>query len=134
MLSTPFGPHIINYEPSRGFIVPNFTTYDGTSDPFDHIILSNQPTWPDFLVVPLPPKEFREQFSGSIGSLCGTLPMFSSPQAEHKHHVETQDAGKRVPQRLHKTVRASSAPSGVLQHGCHPTDLKVKHLSRHTVF
>ena len=38
MLSTLFGPHIINYEPSRGFIVPKFTTYDGTSDPFDHIM------------------------------------------------------------------------------------------------
>ena len=38
MLSTSFGPHIINYEPSRGFIVPKFTMYDGTSDPFDHII------------------------------------------------------------------------------------------------
>ncbi|RVW28617.1 hypothetical protein CK203_100865 [Vitis vinifera] len=38
MLSTSFGPHIINYEPSRGFIVPKFTTYDGTSDPFNHIM------------------------------------------------------------------------------------------------
>ena len=38
MLSTPFDPHIINYEPSRGFIVPKFMTYDGASDPFDHIM------------------------------------------------------------------------------------------------
>ena len=38
MLSTPFNPHIINYEPSWGFIVSKFTTYDGTRDPFDHIM------------------------------------------------------------------------------------------------
>ena len=38
MLSTPFSPHVINYEPSRGFIVPKFMTYNGTSDPFDHIM------------------------------------------------------------------------------------------------
>ena len=31
-------PHIINYEPFRGFIVPKFTTCDRTSDPFDHIM------------------------------------------------------------------------------------------------
>ena len=38
MLSTLFGSHIINYEPSRGLIVPKFTTYDGTSNPFNHIM------------------------------------------------------------------------------------------------
>ncbi|RVW28613.1 hypothetical protein CK203_100880 [Vitis vinifera] len=38
MLSMPFNPHIINYEPLRGFMVPKFSTYDGTSDPFDHIM------------------------------------------------------------------------------------------------
>ena len=30
-------PHIVNYEPTKGFIVPKFTTYDGTSDLFNHI-------------------------------------------------------------------------------------------------
>ena len=38
MLSMPFDPHIINYEPFRGFIVPKFMTYNGTSDPFNHIM------------------------------------------------------------------------------------------------
>ena len=38
MLSTPFSPHIINYKPSRRFMVPKFMTYDGTSDPFNHIM------------------------------------------------------------------------------------------------
>ncbi|KAL6323501.1 hypothetical protein AAG906_039076 [Vitis piasezkii] len=38
MLSTPFTPNIINYEPLIGFIVPKFSMYDGSSDPFDHIM------------------------------------------------------------------------------------------------
>ena len=38
MLSTPFCSHIIHYEPPRGFLIPKFSTYDGTNDPFDHIM------------------------------------------------------------------------------------------------
>ena len=38
MLSMPFNPRIINYEPLRGFIVLKFSTCDGFSDPFDHIM------------------------------------------------------------------------------------------------
>lgn len=38
MLSTSFGPYIINYELPRGFVVPKFTMYDGISDLFDHIM------------------------------------------------------------------------------------------------
>ena len=38
MLSTPFSPRIIKYEPPRGFIVLKFSTYDGSSDPFNHIM------------------------------------------------------------------------------------------------
>ena len=38
MLSSPFTPDIINYESLKGFIVPKFSTYDGSSDPFEHIM------------------------------------------------------------------------------------------------
>ena len=38
MLSTSFGPHIINYESPRGFVVPKFMIDDGISDSFDHIL------------------------------------------------------------------------------------------------
>ncbi|RVX13455.1 hypothetical protein CK203_021025 [Vitis vinifera] len=38
MLSTLFGSHIINYELPRGFVVPKFTMYEGTNDPFDHVM------------------------------------------------------------------------------------------------
>ena len=38
MLSTHFRPYIINYKLLRRFIVLKFTTYNETSDPFDHIM------------------------------------------------------------------------------------------------
>ena len=38
MLSMPFSSRIIKYEPTRGFVVPKFSTYDGSSDPFNHIM------------------------------------------------------------------------------------------------
>ena len=38
MLSTPFSPRVINYEPPKVFLVPKFSVYDGFSDPFDHIM------------------------------------------------------------------------------------------------
>ncbi|XP_034709682.1 uncharacterized protein LOC117932517 [Vitis riparia] len=38
MLSTSFCSHIVHYEPPREFLVPKFSTYDGSSDPFDHIM------------------------------------------------------------------------------------------------
>ncbi|RVW18444.1 hypothetical protein CK203_105234 [Vitis vinifera] len=38
MFSTPFCSHIIHYEPPKGFLVPKFSTYDGSSDPFNHIM------------------------------------------------------------------------------------------------
>ena len=37
MLSMPFSSRIVNYEPPRGFIVPIFSAYDRSNDPFDHI-------------------------------------------------------------------------------------------------
>ncbi|WKA02828.1 hypothetical protein VitviT2T_020981 [Vitis vinifera] len=38
MLSMPFCSHIIQYDPPRGFLVPKFSTYDGSNDPFNHIM------------------------------------------------------------------------------------------------
>lgn len=38
MFSTSFWSHIINYELPRGFFIPKFTMYDGSSDPFNHLM------------------------------------------------------------------------------------------------
>ena len=42
MLSSPLGQHILSYEPPCGFVIPSFAMYDGSSDPYDHMLHFNQ--------------------------------------------------------------------------------------------
>ena len=42
MLSTPLGQHILDYDPPRGFSIPPFAMYDGSSDPYNHMLHYNQ--------------------------------------------------------------------------------------------
>ena len=42
MLSSPLGQHILSYEPPLGFVIPSFSMYDGSSDPYDHMLHFNQ--------------------------------------------------------------------------------------------
>ena len=42
MLSTPLGQYILDYDPPRGFSIPPFAMYDGSSDPYDHMLHYNQ--------------------------------------------------------------------------------------------
>ena len=42
MLSTPLRQHILDYNPPRGFSIPPFAMYDGSSDPYDHMLRYNQ--------------------------------------------------------------------------------------------
>ena len=42
MLSSPLGQHILDYKPPRGFVIPLFSMYDGSSDPYDHMLHFNQ--------------------------------------------------------------------------------------------
>ena len=42
MLSSPLGLHILDYEPPRGFVILPFALYDGSSDPYDHMLHFNQ--------------------------------------------------------------------------------------------
>ena len=42
MLSSPLGQHILDYEPPRGFFIPTFTMFDGSTDPYDHMLQYNQ--------------------------------------------------------------------------------------------
>ena len=41
MLSSPLGQHILDYEPPRGFVIPPFAMYDGSFDPYDHMLHFN---------------------------------------------------------------------------------------------
>ena len=42
MISSSLGQHILSYEPPRGFVIPSFAMYDGSSDPYDHMLHFNQ--------------------------------------------------------------------------------------------
>ena len=42
MLSTPLGHHILDYDPPRGFFIPPFAMYDGSSDSYDHMLHYHQ--------------------------------------------------------------------------------------------
>ena len=42
MLSSPLGQHILEYEPPRGFVILAFTMFDGSVDPYDHMLHYNQ--------------------------------------------------------------------------------------------
>ena len=42
MLSSPLGQHILEYKPPREFVIPPFSMYDDSSDPYDHMLHFNQ--------------------------------------------------------------------------------------------
>ena len=42
MLSSPLGSHILSYESPHGFVMPSFAMYDGSTDPYDHMLHFNQ--------------------------------------------------------------------------------------------
>ena len=42
MLSSPLGQHILEYEPPHGFVIPAFTMFDGSIDPYDHMLYYNK--------------------------------------------------------------------------------------------
>ena len=44
LLSTPLGQHILDYDPPRDFSIPPFSMFDGSSDPYDHMLHYNQAT------------------------------------------------------------------------------------------
>ena len=42
MLSSSLGQHILSYEPPRGFVIPSFSMYDGSSYLYDQMLHFNQ--------------------------------------------------------------------------------------------
>ena len=42
MLSSPLGQHILDYDPPDGFTIMDFTTFDVSTDPYDHMLHYNQ--------------------------------------------------------------------------------------------
>ena len=77
MLSTPFSSRIINYKPPRGFLVPKFSAYDGSNDPFDHIMRYRQLMTLDIGNDTLLCKVFPASLQGQALSWFHRLPMNS---------------------------------------------------------
>ena len=42
MLSSPLGQHILDYKPPCGFVISPFAMYEGSSNPYDHMLHFNQ--------------------------------------------------------------------------------------------
>ena len=42
MLSSPLGQHILDYKSPHGFVIPAFTTFDGSTNPYDHMLHYNK--------------------------------------------------------------------------------------------
>ena len=42
MLSSPLGQQILDEEPPRGFVIPTFTMFNGSADPYDHMLHYNK--------------------------------------------------------------------------------------------
>ncbi|RVW72957.1 hypothetical protein CK203_053103 [Vitis vinifera] len=81
MLSTPFCSHIIHYDSPRGFLVPKFSTYDGSSDPFDHIIhyrqLMTLDIGNDALLCKVFPPAYKDRLSHGFTTYLLTLLIIS---------------------------------------------------------
>ena len=77
MLSTPFSSRIIHYVPPRGFLVLKFSAYDGSSDPFDHIMHYRQLMTLDIGNDALLCKVFLASLQGQAFSWFHRLPLSS---------------------------------------------------------
>ncbi|RVW99603.1 hypothetical protein CK203_021507 [Vitis vinifera] len=77
MLFMSLGPHIIGYEPPKGFLVPEFTMYDGMSDPFNYLLYYRQLMTLDIGNDILLYKVFLSNFHGSTLSWFHQLPQNS---------------------------------------------------------
>ncbi|RVX14711.1 hypothetical protein CK203_012143 [Vitis vinifera] len=80
----------------------------------------------------LPPNSidnFRDLSEAFVGQylLCST-------QAEYQHPPEHKNERQRILEGICETIWPSRTPNRGLQHGCCPTDLQEKHLSRHSIF
>ena len=42
MLSSPLEQHILDYETPHGFVILAFNMFDGSADPYDHMLYYNQ--------------------------------------------------------------------------------------------
>ena len=94
MLSSPLGQHILSYEPPHGFAIPPFAMYDGSSDPYDHMMHFNQAmilsVGNDRLLCKVFPASlkalawFHKLVQRVVGGLCFPILMLSPTKGKHQ--------------------------------------------------
>ena len=126
MLSTPLGQHILDYDPPRGFSIPPFAMYDGSSDPYDHMLHYNQAmilnveddrllckVFPASLKGPALawfhklPKRINKHIRRTVGRVRLSILVLCQTKREHKLPPVHPQTGRRVHPRLHTQVRTS---------------------------
>ncbi|RVW56902.1 hypothetical protein CK203_078504 [Vitis vinifera] len=148
----PFAPHITHYEPPRGFLVQSFPHTMGPNDPFDHIMHYRQLMTLDIGNDALLCKVFLPAFKGrpshgfiayllTLLTISGTslkhswtVLVLCSTQAEYQHPPEHKNERQRILEGICETIWPSRTPNRGLQHGCCPTNLQEKHLSKASIF
>ena len=124
MLSSPLGQHILDYEPPRGFVIQLFSMYDGSSDPYDHMLHFNQAMILNNENDRLLCKVFLAGLKGpalawfhklprgslnSFGELWVCLSVSVLRSAKRKHHLAPihPQAGRRIHPGLHPKIWTS---------------------------
>ncbi|RVW72070.1 hypothetical protein CK203_054794 [Vitis vinifera] len=147
MLSTPFSSCIIHYDPPRGFLMPKFSAYDGSSDSFDHIMHYRQLMTLDIGNDALLCKVFPASLQGQAlswfhrllpnsvitsGTYRKLLWDSTCAPARHKQNISTlQKIKMQENESLREFVKRfgqAVVASGGLQHGCYPPNLQTKHM------
>ena len=77
MLSLPLEQHILNYKPPRGFVMPAFIMFDGSNDPYDHMLHYNQAMTSNIGNDHLLYKVFRVSLRGHALAWFHKLPNYS---------------------------------------------------------
>ena len=152
ILSSPLGQHILDYEPPQGYIMPTFAMFDGSNDPYNHMLHYNQTmtlnTGNDHQLCKvfltsfqgltlawfhrLPPNSvnsFNELWTVVISQyLCSVQQRrnISSLQTIIKQEEETI-------RRLHQEIRAGHPAGRSLHHGCSPSELQEELRPVHSV-
>ena len=144
MLSSPLRQHILSSEPPHGFVMPAFTMFDGSNDPYDPMLHYNQAMTLNIGNDSLLCKGFPASLRGPALAWFQKFPcnsinpfnklwtafisqyLYSVWQKRNKLFVDYSKAGRGIHTRLHKEVRASRPVGRGLHHGCSPSEIQEK--------
>ena len=121
MLSLTLGQHILDYEPPHRFVIPAFSTFDGSANPYGYnqamiLNVGNDHMLCKVFLASLrgPALAWFHKLSlnsiNSFNELWGIriiVSLFGEKKWEHQLLTDNSQVGRRVYSRLHKEVWAS---------------------------